>query len=96
MANFKARKDIKQIVRHGEAGSAVINNAAQEQMAQIREAASTYPAEDVLNMDETSFFWKMQLSRSLHYQRTAGIKKDKTCITVALTCDATGHKRYVI
>ena len=37
-----------------------IGNAAKEQMAQIREVASTYPAEDVLNMDETSFFWKMQ------------------------------------
>jgi hypothetical protein len=47
-------------------------------------------------MDETGLFWKMLVSRGLLSQSRPGLKKDKTCVSLALCVIATGTDRLPI
>ncbi|KAH9051911.1 hypothetical protein Ae201684P_017391 [Aphanomyces euteiches] len=49
-----------------------------------------YSPQNVLNMDETSFFYCLSPHRSITRHRVPGTKKNKKRITVALTTNATG------
>ncbi|KAF0724097.1 hypothetical protein Ae201684P_015850 [Aphanomyces euteiches] len=51
---------------------------------------SGYSAENVLNMDETSFFYCLSPHRSITRNRIPGTKKNEKRITIALTTNATG------
>ena len=65
-------------------------------MAAIREVSQSYNPEDIFNMDETGYFWKMVLDRSLSTERESGQKADKARITAAFTCNATGTRKLPI
>jgi hypothetical protein len=49
--------------------------------------------EDTFNMDESGLYYGQQPSRTLARGRTAGNKKDKKRMTVALTVNATGTQQ---
>ena len=93
LAGFKKRHDMKERRRHGEAGSAEINEESEAIMEEIRKAGEEYNAEDIYNIDETSYYWKMKPDRSLSTLEASGKKMDKARITAALTCNATGTQR---
>ena len=87
---FKLRFNIREFVRHGEGGSAVIDNPDNvQQMEDLRTLAATYDPNDILNMDETGLFWKLSPDRSLVTKAQKGEKKSKDRITIALTSNAT-------
>jgi hypothetical protein len=65
-------------------------------MEEIKKAGEEYNAEDMYNIDESSYYWKMKLDRSLSTFEASGKKMDKARITVALTCNAIGTKRLPI
>jgi hypothetical protein len=79
--------------RHGEAGSAVINDESERIMEEIREEGKKYEADCIYNFDETGYYWKMKPDRSLTTFEESGRKKDKARVTVGLTCNATGTDR---
>lgn len=49
-----------------------------------------WPPEDVFNDDETGFFWKAPPDRGLALKEMKGKKKEKSRITIAFACNATG------
>jgi hypothetical protein len=53
-----------------------------------------YPPEDVLNMDETSLYWKMSPSCTLVIEAGNRGKKNKDRITLVLTINATGIDKW--
>jgi hypothetical protein len=87
---------MKERRRHGEAGSALVNEESEAIMEEIRKAGEEYNAEDIYNMDETGYYWKMKPDRSLSTLETSGKKMDKARITAALTCNAIGTHRLPI
>jgi hypothetical protein len=96
LSGFKKRHSLKERRRHGEAGSAQLNEESEVTMEEIRKAGEEYNAEDIYNMDETGYYWKMKPDRSLSTLETSGKKMDKARITAALTCNATGTHRLPI
>lgn len=90
---FKRRHNLRQRNKHREAGSADRSEHTREIMQEIRGEAKTYNPEDVFNMDETGYFWKLVPDRSLSIKRISGQKQEKACITVALTYNVTGSKK---
>ena len=90
---FKRRHSLRQRNKHGEAGSADRLEHTREIIQEIREKAKTYIPEDVYNMDETGYFWKLVPDRSLGTERVSGQRQEKARITVALTCNATGSRK---
>lgn len=91
---FKRRHNLRQRNKYMEAGSADRSEHTREIMQEIRGEAKTYNPEDVFNMDETGYFWKLVPDRSLGIKRISGQKQEKACITVALTYNATGSKSF--
>jgi DDE superfamily endonuclease len=84
---------MKERQRHGEAGSAQLDEDTERIMQEIRDEYTKYPADCVYNMDETGSYWKMKPDRSLSTFEESGRKKDKARITVNLTCNTTGIDR---
>lgn len=93
LGGFKKRMGLKAHRRHGEAGSAVINDESERIMEEIREEGKKYEADCIYNFDETGYYWKMKPDRSLTTFEESGRKKDKARITVGLTCNVTGTDR---
>jgi hypothetical protein len=90
LTRFKKRSGLKELRRHGEAGSAQIDDNTEKIMQEIRDEGKNYNADDIYNFDETGYYWKMKPDRSLTTFTTSGKKKEKARITVGLTCNATG------
>jgi hypothetical protein len=61
-------------------------------MEKVRALAATYDPCNVLNMDETSLFWKLTPNRTLTTMPGSGGKKSKDPITLAFTCSTTREK----
>ena len=58
LARFKARYDLKEVRRHGEAASAKPETVEQErQRIQAIIKEGKYEQRDIYNMDETGLFW---------------------------------------
>lgn len=93
---FQHRFRIREYISHGEAASAEIDKPeAIAQMERVRQLASTYHDDDILNMDETGLFWKLTPDRTLATQAGSGGKKSKDRITLAFTVSASGKKEEV-
>jgi hypothetical protein len=91
---FKKRHNIKQHIRHGEAGS--VPETAEEEMKGLRTITGEYAEEDIYNMDEAALFWKLMPCRGLSSQTLPGLKKDKARISLNLCTNATGSDRLPI
>jgi len=90
--SVKKRAQIKQIVCHGEAGSADIVNVAISQSTcsfLFRDSS----ADDIYNADETGLFWRALPSKTLATKMRQGHKLPIDRITIMLCCNASGtHK----
>ena len=91
-SGFKERHNIKEHVKHGEAGSAPISELPTYR-EQIKSITSQYQLSDIFNTDETGLFWKLEPSRILSTGPVAGRKKSKERITIMLTCNADGTEK---
>lgn len=92
LSGFKERHNVKEYVKHGEAGSAPISELPTYR-EQIKSITSQYQLSDIFNADETGLFWKLEPSRVLSTGPVAGGKKSKERITVMLTCNADGTEK---
>jgi hypothetical protein len=63
-------------------------------MQENRDLAAIYPPKNVLNMDETSLFWKMSLNRTLVTEASNRGRRSKDQITLALIVNATGTNKW--
>lgn len=88
LRGFQARKNIKDIKRHGEAGSFLKDSDASQEMMRIRQVLSTYAPQDIFNCDETGLYWKMIPDRSLATHIVPGRKKEKTRISIHFCCNS--------
>jgi hypothetical protein len=92
LSKFKSRKGLRVVQCHGEAGSAPQTGVdiARDAVPLVLEK---YTADDCCSMDETGLFWRQTPTRRLATGKQAGYQRDKTRVTVALTCNASGtHK----
>ena len=62
----------------------------EERVAEIKAKIASYSLEDVYNMDETAYFYNLAPNKTIARQQVEGAKKDKTRLTIAVTCNATG------
>jgi hypothetical protein len=92
LTRFKARHEIRKRKRHGEAAS--LPKIAIEEMKSVQTICGEYSEEDVYNMDETGLFWRRALSDGLSSQSIAGIKKDKSRISLVVCTNCTGSDRF--
>jgi hypothetical protein len=92
LTGFKERHNIKEYVKHGEAGSAPISELPSYR-EQIKNITSQYQLSDIFNADETGLFWQLEPSRVLSTGPVTGRKKSKERITVMLTCNADGTEK---
>jgi len=92
LSGFKERHNIKEYVKHGEAGSAPILELPRYR-EEIKSITSQYQLSDIFNADETGLFWELEPSRVLSMGPVAGKKKSKERITVMLTCNADGTEK---
>ena len=93
LTRFKKRSDIKERRRHGEAGSAQLDEDTDRIIQEIRDECRKYMADYTYNIDETGYYQKIQSDRSLSTFKESGKKKDKTRVTVNLTCNTTSTDR---
>jgi hypothetical protein len=91
---FQKRHNIRQHTLHGEAGS--VPAIAETTMHQIRALASDYGSDDIYNMDETALYWRKSISKGLSTSTMSGIKMDKSRISLAFCCNASGKDRLPI
>jgi hypothetical protein len=95
LGRFKGRFKIKEYVQHGEAASAEVNLPERiQQMEDLQTLTTEYEPRNVLNMDETSLFWKQSPNRTLAMEAQSGGKKAKDRITLALTSNADGSEKF--
>ncbi|KAF0713723.1 hypothetical protein As57867_004228, partial [Aphanomyces stellatus] len=86
---FQRKHGLSSKRQHGEAGSTP-REAVRQGREQVLATTQGYNADDVYNINETSFFWCMSPHRSITRSRTHGTKKSKKRITLALTTNASG------
>ncbi|KAF9218622.1 DDE-domain-containing protein [Gyrodon lividus] len=79
IASFCKAYGIREHKRHGEAGS-VDTDAVEEERIRCRQILAKFAPRDRFNFDETGFF-------------PSGKKKEKTCITISVACNADGSKK---
>ena len=65
-------------------------------MKALRTLAGEYNEEDIYNIDETGLFWRMTPSRGLSIQPRAGLKKDKSRISLVVCTNAIGSDKLPI
>ena len=96
LRRFKHRHNIRQRNKRDEGGSADHSDQTAEIIADIRDASISYKPEDIYNMNETGYLWKMIPDKSLKTERVNDQKQEKARITAALTCNATGSRKLPI
>ena len=77
---------------HGEAASVPLQdlNTMRENLCKPLKG---YAPEDIFNCDETGLFWKMRPNHTISNGPVAETKQSKDCVTVLLTCNATGSEK---
>ena len=88
LAGFKKRYKIQQQNRHGEASS--VPESATEEMKSIQTLCGEYLEEDIYNMDVTGLFWRQSPISGLATENQAGVKRDKSWITLVVCVNCTG------
>jgi hypothetical protein len=86
---FKRRYGLKLCHFHGEAQSVNFEHVV-DARARIQTLLKGYNPRDIYNMDETGLFYRMPPDKGLASQQTAGVKGDKTRITLAFCVNADG------
>jgi DDE superfamily endonuclease/Tc5 transposase DNA-binding domain len=94
LEGFKRHFKISSKIRHGEAAS--ITSLIEEEMKALQTVAGEYQEDDIYNMDESSLFWRMMPSQGLSTQSQAGLKKDKSRISLVFCVNATGTDRLPV
>jgi len=92
LSGFKKRYNIRQQIRHGEAGSLNLSAIA-EQLRAVQSLVQQYHPSDVYNCDETGLFWKHTPDRGLATQQRSGTKKNKARITAHFCCNSDGSDK---
>jgi hypothetical protein len=87
--SFQMRHGFSKFQIHGESGDAEMNNI-EEALNQLKDRIKDYNRSDIYNMDETALFYNLAPDTTIARQQIEGSKKDKTRITIALTCNADG------
>lgn len=86
------RYQVKEIHRHGEAGSVDLDAVAAEQL-RIREVVALYPPDKRFNGDETALFGLAPPEHGLATKAMSGKKKSKNRLTMMLSCNAIGTRK---
>jgi len=89
---FKKRYNVREYIHCGETNSAPLENLPQYRN-DLQDLISAWNLDDVYNCDETGLYWKLEPSKTLSRRPISGTKKPKDCITVLLTCNATGTSK---
>jgi hypothetical protein len=92
LQKFLDRHGMKSLKLSGEAGSADMD-AVRAELPVLQSLISEYPPSDVFNMDETGLFYCLAPDRTIATRQIAGLKKDKTRITIALCANADGTEK---
>ena len=92
LQSFKERHSFRQHYIHDESGDTEIFNI-DIILTTIKEKIAQYQAQDVYNMDETGLFYNLASDTIISRRQIEGAKKDKTCLTIAFTCNANGSDR---
>jgi hypothetical protein len=91
LTRFKQRHDIHKNIHYRETSS--VPDQAIEEMKSIQTLLGEYEENNVYNMDETGLYQRRSPSSGLSTQSRAGVKKDKSRISVALCANVTGTDR---
>src|SRR5208282_3168106 len=83
------RNAFKYFSIHGESGDAQMDNI-EDQINEIKTKIVSYSLEDIYNMDETAYFYNLASDKTIARRQIEDAKKDKTCLTIALICNAIG------
>ncbi|KAE9073702.1 hypothetical protein PF010_g24965 [Phytophthora fragariae] len=89
LAKLKKRNGISSHRLHDEADSSTaveIRSAGYS----LQDITRQYQPEDIYNFDETAHFYRLPPNQTLATKRRKGKKRDKSRITVAFCCNATG------
>lgn len=91
---FMKRNMLKCRLMNGEAGSVDINHPdLVAQVADIKTTIATYERRNVFNFDETGLFYRQAPQKTISSRDVAGVKVDKTRITIGLMCNADGSSK---
>src|SRR5438046_727909 len=85
---FARRSGLKGIAIHGESGDAQMEEM-EDRVKEIKARIAAYTLHDVYNMDETAYLYNLAPNKTIARHQIEGSKKDKTRLTLALTCNAT-------
>jgi hypothetical protein len=92
LASFNKRHSFREHRIHGESGDAQMTDI-EDTLAVIKEKIARYEPKEVYNMDETGLFYNLAPSTTISRRQIEGSKKDKTRLTIGLTCNADGSDR---
>jgi hypothetical protein len=90
-----SRYKLKEISKHGEAGSVDLQSVEQEKL-RIRELLARFPAADRWNLDKSALFAFAPPDRGLAQQQMSGKKASKFRLTLCFACNADGSERLEI
>ena len=74
---------------HGKSGDAQMEGI-EKWVAELWAKIASYALEDIYNMDETTYLYNFAPDKTIAQRQIEGAKKDKTQLTIAVTCNATG------
>ncbi|KAH9468531.1 hypothetical protein Pst134EA_033366 [Puccinia striiformis f. sp. tritici] len=95
LESFKKRHQLKSYRKHGEAASADIT-VVESEVERVKEITKDYLLKDIFNMDETGLFFSMPPDTGLAFNKSHGVKGNKTRMTLAVTCNADGTEKLPI
>ena len=90
--SYLSRHCLKEIRRHGEAGSVDIKTVEDEQ-AHIRELLAPFQPADRWNVDESALFAFAPPDHGLSQEQMSGNKKSKFWITLCFACNADSSEK---
>jgi hypothetical protein len=94
LESFCKRNHFRRFRSHGESGDAQMDGI-EEDLEHIKQRIACYDLNDVYNMDETGLFYNLAPDTTIARRQIEGSKKNKTRLTIAFTCNATGTDRFI-
>ena len=86
-SSFTKWNGFKKITIYRESGDAQMEGI-EDCITEFKDKIALYLLSDVYNMNETAYFDNLTLDKIITWQQIEGTKKDKTHITITLTCNA--------
>ena len=86
------RLKLREIRKHGEAGSVDIEDVKQEQ-ARMKELLARFRPEDCWNADESALFAFAPPDRGLSQKQISGKRANKFRVTLCFACNADGSQK---